>query len=121
MRLAEASAKIQLSPVVRKEDAQRAIRLMKFSLTQLGYDPETGLIDVDRAEGVTTSSERSHYRKILEIIDMLSAKKKEVVVKEIIEAAKKENIPISEAENIVERLKREGQFYEPTPGYIQKV
>ena len=62
MRLAEASAKMQLSPVVRKEDAQRAIKLMRFSLRQLGFDPETGQIDVDRAEGVTTSSERSKIR-----------------------------------------------------------
>ena len=37
IRLAEASARVQLSSVVRKEDAKRAIRLMKYSLEQLGY------------------------------------------------------------------------------------
>jgi replicative DNA helicase Mcm len=119
LRLAEASARIQLSPVVRKQDAQRAIKVMQHSLQQLGYDPETGLIDVDRSEGATTSSERSHIRVILDIIEQLSEDKKEMLVGEIVTAAKKENVP--DPESIIERLKREGMLFEPSPGYVQKV
>ncbi|MFQ5648135.1 MAG: ATP-binding protein [Candidatus Aenigmatarchaeota archaeon] len=119
MRLSEASAKIQLSPLVRKEDAKRAIKLMKFSLRQLGYDPETGLIDVDKAEGLTTASERSHIRAVLDIIELLSQKKKEIKIDEIEEAAKKEGVP--NPSEIVDRLKREGMLFEPSPGHVQKV
>ena len=119
IRLSEASAKIQLSDMVRKEDAERAIRLMKFSLRQLGMDPDTGLIDIDRTEGSTPASERSHIRIILDIINDLSTKKKEIPVSEILEKARKENI--HDAEDIVEKLKREGMLFEPSPGHVQKI
>jgi len=119
IRLSEASAKIQLSDVVRIEDADRAIKLMKFSLRQLGMDPDTGLIDIDRTEGSTPASERSHIRIILDIINELSEKKKEVLVSEILERAKKGGV--NNADEIVEKLKREGMLFEPNPGYVQKV
>ncbi len=119
LRLAEASAKIQLSAVVRKKDADRAMNLMKYSLQQLGYDPETGMIDVDRSEGGTTSSERAQIRTMLDIIEELSEKKKEMAIGELEEKAKKAGI--QNPEEIIERLKRDGMLFEPTPGYVQKV
>lgn len=119
IRLAEASAKIQLSNEVRKEDAMRAIKLMKYSLEQLGYDPDTGMIDIDRSEGGTTSSERSKIRIVLDIINNLSEKKKEIPVSKIEEAAKKENV--DNADDIIDKLKKEGMLFEPNPGYVQKV
>ena len=119
IRLSEASAKIQFSNKIRKEDAQRAIRLVKFSLKQLGLDPETGEIDVDRSEGLTSSSERGRIKIILDIINDMSLKKKEIPIHEIRDAGKKENV--TEVDDILEKLKREGMLFEPTPGFIQKV
>ncbi|MFH1977792.1 MAG: LAGLIDADG family homing endonuclease [Candidatus Aenigmatarchaeota archaeon] len=119
IRISEASAKIQLSPVVRIEDAERAIKLMTYSLKQLGYDPETGQIDIDRSEGGVSSSERTKIRSILEIINELSTKKKEIAIGEIEELAKKEGI--EEVDEIIDKLKREGMLYEPRPSFIQKV
>ena len=119
MRIAEASAKMQLSQIVRKEDAQRAIKLMRFSLRQLGFDPETGQIDVDRAEGATSSSERGKIRIVMDIINDISSVKKEIHVEEIRSAAKKEGI--EDIDEIIDKLKREGMLFEPSPGYVQKV
>ncbi|HLD57814.1 MAG TPA: minichromosome maintenance protein MCM, partial [archaeon] len=119
IRLSEASAKIQLSDIVRKEDAERAIRLMTFSLRQLGMDPDTGKIDIDRSDGSTPASERSHIRVVLDIVGELSEKKKEILVQEIIERAKKQGV--SNAEEVIEKLRREGLLFEPNPGYVQKV
>lgn len=119
IRLSEASAKIQLSPIVRKEDAKRAMRLMEYSLKQLGYDPETGEIDVDRSEGVTTSSERNQIRIVMDVINDISSKKKEMPTLEVMERALKEGV--KDPEDIIEKLKREGMLFEPTPGYLQKV
>jgi len=120
IRIAEASAKIQLSPTVRKRDADRAIRLMKYSMEQLGLVSETGEIDVDKFDGaLTTSKERSAISIMLSVIDELSRKKKEMLQNEVIEAAKKEGV--SNPEEIIERLKREGMLFEPSPGYVQKV
>lgn len=119
IRLSEASARIQLAPKVRVEDGQRAIKLMNYSLKQLGYDPETRQIDIDRAEGGTSSSERNKIRAVLEIINELSKKKKEIPISEIEEMAKKDNI--ENPDEIIDKLKREGMLFEPTPGYVQKV
>ena len=119
IRLSEASAKIQLSDIVRKEDAERAIKLMTFSLRQLGMDPDTGKIDIDRSEGSTPASERSHIRVVLDIVGELSEKKKEVPVQEIVERAKKQGV--ANVDEIIEKLRREGLLFEPNPGYVQKV
>ena len=121
MRIAEASAKIQLSNIVRKEDAQRAIKLMRFSLRQLGFDPETGQIDIDRAEGVTSSSERSKIRIVMDIINDISSVKKEMQLEEIRSAARKEGLSDTDIEEIIDKFKREGMLWEPSPGYVQKV
>ncbi|MBU0953388.1 MAG: minichromosome maintenance protein MCM [Nanoarchaeota archaeon] len=120
IRLSEAAAKVQLSELVKPEHAQRAIRLMRYSLQQVGYDPETGTIDIDKAEGAQTSSaDRSKIRVITDIINKLSERKKEIAVGEIIEEARKAGI--EGAEEYVEKLTREGMLFEPSPGYVQKV
>jgi replicative DNA helicase Mcm len=120
IRLSEASAKIQLRDEINREDAQRAIRLMRASLIQLGLEPETGMIDIDRAEGASTSStERSKIRIVMDIINELSQKTKEIPVSELQKAAKKEGL--EDIDEVIEKLKREGMLFEPNPGYVQKV
>lgn len=119
LRLSEASARIQLQPKIRKEDAQRAIRLMKFSLQQLGYDYETGEIDVDRSEGGTPASERSRIRIMMDMINKLSEVKKEISLEELRSAARAEGV--DDADEIIERLKTQGLLFEPSPGFVQLV
>ncbi len=121
MRLSEASAKVQLSDVIRKSDAQRAIELMKASLKDLGSDIETGEIDVDKSEGGTPFSERSKITKILNIIDQLSGDKRDIVpVSKLRDAAAKEGIESVEVDDLIDKLKREGILFEPNPGYVQR-
>ncbi|MCX6817491.1 MAG: minichromosome maintenance protein MCM [Candidatus Aenigmarchaeota archaeon] len=123
IRIAEASAKVQLSDIVRREDSLRAIRLMRFSLEQLGLDTKTGEIDIDKAEGAsTTSSDRSRIRTVLDIIRQLSEKSKEVPIAEIHRLARNEGIENDdEVDEIIDKLKREGLLFEPSPNYVQKV
>ncbi|HID09293.1 TPA: AAA family ATPase, partial [Candidatus Micrarchaeota archaeon] len=52
VRLAEASARVRLSNEINIEDAKRAIDLVEKSLRKIGYDPETGKIDIDRITGM---------------------------------------------------------------------
>jgi len=121
MRLSEASAKIRLSPIISKDDAQRAIKLMKASLKDLGSDVETGEIDVDKSEGGTPFSERSKITKILNIIDGLSGDKRDIVpIAKLRDVASKEGIEGTEVDDLIERLKREGILFEPNPGYVQR-
>src|SRR3989338_5928169 len=90
IRLAEASAKVRLDTRVREEDADRAIRLMKYSLSQLGYDYETGRIDIE---------------------ENLQKTMKEVPIEDIKAAAEEQGI--ENADEIIEKLKSEGTLFEP--------
>ncbi|PIU62253.1 AAA family ATPase [archaeon CG07_land_8_20_14_0_80_38_8] len=121
VRLSEASAKIRLSKKVLKQDAKRAISLMKSYLTRLGMDPETQELDIDRVISGTTTSQRS---KIYEIIDLLKDLEKsfgrDVPVNEIITEAKSRGIDELRAEEIIEKMKRSGEIYEPKHGVIRR-
>jgi replicative DNA helicase Mcm len=119
LRLAEASAKIRLDNTVRPQDAERAIRLMQYSLQQLGYDYETNKIDIDRVESGITTKQRSRIRELLEIIDSLVKEAgHEVLVEDVV--AEAESRGIERAEETIERLKREGMIFEPKPGFVRR-
>jgi replicative DNA helicase Mcm len=121
LRLAEASARVRLSNKVELEDAERAIRLMKVSLRQFGFEPETGAIDIDRAEGArVTSAQRSKIRIMLDIIEELTNTfGKEIPVDEIIRRAKDQKV--DDAEEILRKMQYEGIVYSPRNGFISKV
>jgi len=120
IRLAEASAKIRLDNKVRIEDAQRAIRLMNASLYQLGYDVESGRIDIDKMESGITATKRRRISVILEILEKLQKEiGKEVFIEDL--KAEAENQGIEGAEEIIDRLTREGQIFQPKPGFVRKV
>ena len=55
-RLAKASARARLSPIVELEDAERAIRLQKYCLKRIGFDQETGTVNAAQAVGVTNGT-----------------------------------------------------------------
>jgi DNA replicative helicase MCM subunit Mcm2 (Cdc46/Mcm family) len=121
MRLAEAAAKIRLSEKVEMKDAERAINIMRFSIQQLGYDYETGKIDIDRTEGVS-ASQRSKIHIILDIIDELEKKiGKPVPKEEIIAAAEDQGLKAETTEDLLRRLKSEGSIFEPKLNYLESI
>jgi len=120
IRLAEASARVRLSNKVEIEDAERAIKLMKVSLRQFGFDPETGMFDIDRAEGAIPSSQRSKIRIVLDIIDELTKViGKNIPEAEIIKQGKDQGV--DDVEEILKKMKNEGLVFAPKPGFIQKI
>ncbi|MBU2638429.1 MAG: ATP-binding protein [Nanoarchaeota archaeon] len=120
VRLAEASAKVRLSKEIMPEDAKRAIDLQRFCLLEVGQDPETGEIDVDRISGMPTS-ERGKIVGVREIIFQMSKEKKTIPVEEVLEEAEKRGIPRHKAEDAIDNLRRHGDIYEPKRGFIEKV
>ena len=121
MRLAESAAKIRLSDKVETKDAERAVDVMRFSIQQLGYDYETGRIDIDKTEGVS-ASQRSKIHTILDIIDMLEKKLgKPVAKEEIIATAEEQGIKVSDTEDLLRRLKTEGSIFEPRIDYVERI
>ncbi|KAK8886288.1 DNA replication licensing factor, mcm4 component [Tritrichomonas musculus] len=74
IRIAEANAKMRLSPYVEKQDAEEALRLLKEALHQAATDPQTGLIDIDNLATGTSAEKRQKIARISkEIVTMLQA------------------------------------------------
>lgn len=122
IRLAEASARVRLSETVTQADAQRAIKLVTYCLTQVGIDPETGQIDIDRISTGITANVRSRISVIREIIDHLEKKVgKSIPIEDIIAEAGEKGLSESQVEEVIERFKREGYIFEPKRGQLSKL
>ncbi len=121
VRLSEASAKLVLSPVVKREHARRAIDLLEFCLKAVGLDPSTGKIDIDSLVTGIASSERNVILVVKEIINELSKENETVAIEEIKNKAKEKNVEEDKIDEILEKLKRKGDIFEPRRGFIQKL
>jgi MoxR-like ATPase len=122
IRLAEASAKVQLRETVIKEDAVRAINLMKASLRMFGFDIESGTFDIDRLEGRTSASERGKIKILLNTIEELfNTVGKNIPKEEIVKLAKSKGLKEFDIEKMLTELKNTGDLFEPKPGILQKM
>ena len=122
VRLAEGSARVRLSKKVTREDSKRSIRLLKHCLMQVGIDPETGQIDIDRISTGISSSQRSRIVALREIIFSLDKKLgKDIPIEEIIAEAAEKGIDEVHVQEAIEKLKREGEIFEPKSGHISKM
>ncbi len=122
VRLAEASAKLRLSDMVIKKDAQRAIELIDHCLIQIGLDRETGKIDIDRISGGMPASQRTKIITVKEIIGELEVKHgKTIPVEEIIKEGEARELTVEQVEEALEKLKRNGDIFEPRKGHVQRI
>jgi len=122
VRLAEASAKVRLDTKVRREDAQRAIKLLRSCMEAVMLDVETGKFDIDRIATGITATQRSQIATMRRILDMLTDKVgKSIPISDILREAESEGIDKSKAEEILDNLKKKGDVFEPKPGLIQKI
>lgn len=122
VRLSEASAKLHLRGEVLKKDAKKAIELLDYCLRQVAFDEETGTIDIDRIATDTPASSRNKIHIMREIINDLSAKLGDTVPEdEVIKSAVEKDIPEADAEELLQKMKRAGDIFEPRRGFISKI
>lgn len=123
VRLSEAAAKVRFSKFIEKEDVHKAIELVDYCLNQIAKDSETGKIDIDRLSSRITATQRSSISIIKDIINILEeqTKNKILSIEEIIEAAKEKNISKEIVDDILEKLRRSGDLFEPKRGFIQRL
>jgi replicative DNA helicase Mcm len=121
IRIAEASARAQLKDEVDVSDAEKAIDLLTYCLKQVGMDPETGDFDIDIIESGVSNSQRNRLQTIKQLIDQLAGDDDSAEIEEVLEHAEEEGIEEDKAEEIIERLKREGELFEPQQGHVQKI
>jgi replicative DNA helicase Mcm len=113
VRIAEGSARGRLSPKVEMEDAERAIRLHRFVMQEIGMDPETGRLDIDTIATGQSKSRADKTRMLHSLIKQLN-KDYDVVTKDmILEKCGEVGINTEEFEKLMEILKRNGDVYSP--------
>ncbi len=121
VRLSEANAKLRLSDKVLKKDAKKAIEIMDYCLRQVAFDEKTGQFDVDRLSE-TPASTRNKLIILKELVQELEAKVgKTIPVEDLIKAAGEKDITEAEAEEIIQKLKRSGDIFEPRRGFISRI
>ena len=121
VRMSEASAKMRLSKEVTAEDARQAIEILKYSLMQVGYDPETKTFDIDRISSRTTSSERNKIFSVRGIIEQLENRLGKLIPIEEIQKELEGKMSKGEIDDSLEKLKKHGEIYSPRRGYIGRV
>jgi replicative DNA helicase Mcm len=121
VRLAEAHARMRLSAIVEKKDAQIAIKLLKYSLTQVGYDEETKTFDIDRMTTGVTASKRGKIIMVKEAIASLESRLGKLIPVEELERAIEGKLSEIELEEAVDQLSKAGDIFRPKKGFIQRI
>jgi len=118
VRLSEASARLRLSQEVTIDDAKRAIYIIDQYLRRVGLDRETGKFDIDIIATGISHSQHDRMRTIIDIIQRLSNESKDgnAIRGDVIREAEIEGLESGKVEEALDRLKRQGQIYEPVHG-----
>ncbi|MEK6943176.1 MAG: minichromosome maintenance protein MCM [Nanoarchaeota archaeon] len=122
VRLSEASARSRLDPRVTRKDAKKAIEMLDYCLMQVGFDKETGKIDIDRIATGVGASQRSHIMIVKEVVAELEVKHgKSIPIEEVVQEARNKGLDEDKIEEALERLKRSGDIFEPKRGSISRI
>ena len=120
IRLSEACAKARLSDEVIREDAKKAIELLKVVLMEVGYDEETKTFDIDRITTGITSSKRSKILLVREAIGQLESKIGKLIPMEELEKLLGDRINQIELDDAITQLSKSGDIFRPKKGFIQR-
>ena len=121
IRLSEASAKVKLREIVTKEDAQIAIGIIKYYLTQVGYDYESKTFDIDKITLGRTASQRNKVFIVRDLITELEDKMGKLIPIEKIEKEIKDKLTKTELEDAITELVKNSIIFKPRRGYVQKM
>jgi len=123
VRLAEASARVRLKSEVERDDALRAIALMRHCMNEVGIDPETGKIDIDRMTTGISASTRGRMLEVRNIIFALCEEKQGPihVEEDLKPKVFDKGITEQKLDEAIDALKRGGDIFEPKKGWLQKI
>jgi len=121
IRLSEAHARARLNKKVTKEDAKKAIELLKYCLMQVGFDEETKQIDIDKLSTGVTASQKSKIIIVREAIIRLESRLGKMIPKEEIIKELGDKVDQETTEEIIEKLRIAGDIFEPKRGFIQRM
>ena len=117
IRLSEASARIRLSNVVTKEDAERAVRIVEFYLNKMAKD--SGSMDVDKVMTGFSKTDRNKIAVVRTLIHSNSEPGKGVSFKTLLEHAPEKNLTEQELRDALKKLRNAGDIYEPSHDFYK--
>ncbi|VVB82418.1 Minichromosome maintenance protein MCM [uncultured archaeon] len=120
IRMSEASAKMRLSKKVTKDDAIRAIDIMKYYLMQVGYDYESKTFDIDKISGRFSSSQRGKILMVRDVIIELENKIGKLIPLEEIEKELEGKISKDEIDEAISKLNSSGDIFSPRRGFVSR-
>ncbi|MCH8908487.1 MAG: hypothetical protein IH840_15480 [Candidatus Heimdallarchaeota archaeon] len=122
IRLAEARARAALRNQVTKQDAVKAVELMKDSLSHTAIDPATGEADIDALFSPHTTARRSKLSTLVSLIDFLNKQYsgKPFPQETLLEEAEKEGLNRDYITGVIRQMLRDGALYQPKAGTLKK-
>ncbi|MFX1294403.1 MAG: LAGLIDADG family homing endonuclease, partial [Promethearchaeota archaeon] len=122
IRLSQAHARMALRNEATIEDAEAAIRLLEYSLRQVGTDQETGMSDIDIIYTGQSKTQRDRLETLHDLIrDMVRQRGEAVSIENVLEEGERNNLQRSFMERAIEQLIARGLIYQPEPGKIRPV
>lgn len=121
VRMSEASAKLRLSNTVTKNDAKKAIEIMKYYLMQVGYDYESKTIDIDKITIGIPASQRSKIFTVRNTLSHLESRLGKLIPIEELEKELEDKLSKDEIEEAINKLQASGDIFRPKRGYIQRM
>jgi replicative DNA helicase Mcm len=120
IRLGEASARLRLSDKVTSKDSERVVRILEACLRKVGVDPESGLLDVDVITTGMTKSSRDRTKSVMDIIREICRENQGPAPRDaVLDRAESLGMDRKRAEEIIDRLRRDGDLFEPRPGMLR--
>ncbi len=120
IRMSEASARMRLSETVTVEDSERAIEIIKYYLTQVGYDYESKTFDIDRGTGGMPASQRNKVFTVRDTITNLENKIGKMIPLEELEKELEGKLTKDEIDEALTKLDVSGVIFKPKKGYIAR-
>lgn len=121
VRLAEASARIRLSPRIEPDDATRVIRIVDECLRQVAYDAKTGQFDIDRVVTGISKGKRDLIREIKEVVRALADENGRAHIHEVLERVSERGYQKEDVRKQIELFIRGGEAMEPKNGIIKLI
>lgn len=121
VRISEARARAFLRDRVTVEDAKSAIRIMTVSLSDVGVDVKTGVMDIDVIMTGKPRSLRDSFQRVIETVAELERETGTVEETVLVAAlVDKEKMEDREARRLIGQLIKEGILYSPKPGRLKR-
>lgn len=119
VRLAEASARVRLSPDITKEDASRVIHIVDACLRQVAYDVRSQSYDIDKVATGISKGRRDLIRSVKETIRSRADENGYARTDDVIASLEQKGFSREDIEGVLEILHNGGESMAPGSGSIK--